>query len=66
MNFAYISTAREDADRKAEDLGRAMAVHGGGNSLLQVTAPAGTPGRGQALLAPSVTIARRTLVPRRA
>jgi hypothetical protein len=30
MNFAYISTAREDADRKAEDLGRSMSVHGNG------------------------------------
>lgn len=30
MNFAYISTAREDVDRIAEDLGRQMAVHGNG------------------------------------
>lgn len=30
MNFAYISTARDDVDREAEDLGRAMAVHGNG------------------------------------
>ena len=30
MNFAYISTARDDVDRQAEDLGRTMAVHGQG------------------------------------
>ena len=30
MDFAYISTAREDVDQQAEDLGRQMAVHGNG------------------------------------
>ena len=30
MNYAYISTARDDVDRTAEDLGRTMAVHGDG------------------------------------
>jgi hypothetical protein len=31
LNFAYISTARDEADRRAEDLGRSMAVHGQGS-----------------------------------